>query len=312
MPIVLVVDDSAVDRKLIEGLLKMRLDWIVEFAENGSHGLELVGQLFPDVVITDLQMPEMNGMQLCAEIKSEYPQVPVILITGEGSEDLAVEALAAGAASFVPKTELANSLLETIEQVLCLSRHLSPEDLLMQYITQSRFQFSLDNDQNLITPVVDFIVRNLEGLKIADETEGRHFAVALEEALINAMFHGNLELPSAVVQEARRALHQKELSPAVQERLADPKFRERKIRMAVEFSRKEVKVVIRDDGQGFQANGKNLAGIEPEHFSKAGGKGLTLIQSFMDEVQFNEAGNEIRMVMKRRNRFSTEGASGIS
>jgi len=300
MPIVLVVDDSAVDRKLIEATLKTRLDWIVEFAENGAQGLQMVGQLFPDVVVTDLQMPEMNGIQLCAEIKAEYPQVPVILITGKGSEDLAVEALAAGAASFVPKSALATSLLETIEQVLCLSKHLSPENLLMKYVTNTRYQFCLDNDQNLIGPVVDFVVRNLEKLELTDKTEGRHFAVALEEALINSMYHGNLELPGATVQEARRALHDGQLCEAVQEKLDIPKYRERKIRLAVEFSRKEVKVVIRDEGVGFQSNGKRMTEVDLNQFSGAGGRGLTLIKSFMDDVQFNESGNEIRMVMKKK------------
>jgi CheY-like chemotaxis protein len=110
MPIILVADDSETDRKLIEGLLRPKLDWIVQFAENGSQAFDMIGEIFPDVVVTDLQMPEMDGIQLCAEAKVEYPDVPIVLITGKGSEELAVEALDAGAASYVPKSALANSL----------------------------------------------------------------------------------------------------------------------------------------------------------------------------------------------------------
>ena len=53
MPIILVVDDSETDRKLIGGLLKCKLDWIVQYASDGAEACELVGQIFPDVVITD-------------------------------------------------------------------------------------------------------------------------------------------------------------------------------------------------------------------------------------------------------------------
>jgi len=90
MPIILVVDDSETDRKLIGGLLKCKLDWIVQYASDGAEAFELVGQVFPDVVITDLQMPVMNGIELCAQVKREHPHVPVLLTTGVGSESLAV------------------------------------------------------------------------------------------------------------------------------------------------------------------------------------------------------------------------------
>ena len=69
MPIILVVDDSETDRKLIGGLLKPKLDWIVQYASNGAEALDLIGQIFPDVVVTDLQMPEMDGIQLCMNQK---------------------------------------------------------------------------------------------------------------------------------------------------------------------------------------------------------------------------------------------------
>ena len=62
MPVVLIVDDSEVDRRLVGGLLPQDLEWLVEFAENGVSALEKIKLSLPDVVITDLMMPEMDGM----------------------------------------------------------------------------------------------------------------------------------------------------------------------------------------------------------------------------------------------------------
>ncbi len=112
---VLVVDDSPVDRRLAGRLLEMRHDpvygdeptgLLVVYASNGKEALEAIAAEAPDAVVTDLQMPEMNGLALVLQIRIRYPLLPVILMTAHGSEDLAVQALQGGAASYVPKREL--------------------------------------------------------------------------------------------------------------------------------------------------------------------------------------------------------------
>ena len=96
MTTVLVVDDSSVDRRRAGGLLEKRDDFSVDYAENGSDALRKLQQAVPDVVVTDLQMPELNGLELVSYVRSTYPLVPVILMTAHGSEDIAVEALEQG------------------------------------------------------------------------------------------------------------------------------------------------------------------------------------------------------------------------
>ncbi len=67
-----------------------------------------------DLVITDLMMPETNGLELVAAVRQLYPQVPVILMTAYGNESIAVEALERGAASYVPKSQQADRLSDTV------------------------------------------------------------------------------------------------------------------------------------------------------------------------------------------------------
>src|SRR5439155_2198335 len=123
MPKVLVVDDSPVDRRLAGSILENRSGpdgkkepsgITVVYANDGKEGLAAVGREKPDLVVTDLQMPHMTGLELVEAIKDEYPTVPVIIMTAHGSEEIARQALQVGAASYVPKRDLAHELVATV------------------------------------------------------------------------------------------------------------------------------------------------------------------------------------------------------
>ena len=88
----------------------------------------------------------------------------------------------------------------------------------------------------------------------------------------------------------------------VRERKHDKRFKERRVRFAIEFSRKEVKILVRDEGPGFDAVGKLESADDLSQLSGAGGRGLTLIRNFMDEIQFNDDGNEIRLILKLKSK----------
>ena len=146
MPIILVVDDSQVDRRLMGKFLGKDVDWLIQYAENGHDALDQMQDALPDVVVTDLLMPEMNGIELVTAIRDNYPDLPVILATAHGSESLAVEALDRGAASYVPKNDLADKLLDTVEQVLGMASSGRQCERLSQCLANHQCTFRLDND----------------------------------------------------------------------------------------------------------------------------------------------------------------------
>jgi CheY-like chemotaxis protein len=80
MATVLVVDDSAVDRRLVAGLLKQS-NLQVEMAQDGREALDCLRATQIDLVVTDLQMPELDGLGLVRHVRDHGPHVPVILIT---------------------------------------------------------------------------------------------------------------------------------------------------------------------------------------------------------------------------------------
>ncbi len=115
---ILVVDDSHVERLLVEGLLRKNPDFRVEQAENGKEALDRLAVRPSDVVVTDLVMPDMDGLELVRAVRRGHREIPVILMTAYGDETIAVEALEAGAASYVPKSQRAERLLETVNRVV--------------------------------------------------------------------------------------------------------------------------------------------------------------------------------------------------
>lgn len=297
MPIILLVEDSEVDRQLMASLLDRDFDWLISHAKNGNEAIEMMLDATPDAVVTDLMMPEMDGMQLVAHITENFPDVPVILVTGHNDAAMAFKALRQGAASYVPKSQLADKLLETVEQVLALRDADRIDERIALHTTNTRFRFKLENDPTLIAPLVDRVQQGMINMQLCSPTQRMHIGIALEEALLNAIYHGNLELPIEKLADVRKELHDGQPSRLVDEKRQQEPFRDRKINVAADFTRERVQFVVSDEGSGFDVK-HNVHSSVPETIEGESSRGLALMQSFMDEVLFNETGNEMRMTLR--------------
>src|SRR5262249_22674824 len=95
----------------------------------------------PELVLDDLQMPVMNGLDLIAAVRKDYRLVPVILMTAQGSEEIAAQALRLGAASYVPKRRLADDLAPTAGRILLGSLEDRAGHQLMHYLESAQAVF---------------------------------------------------------------------------------------------------------------------------------------------------------------------------
>ena len=297
---VLIVDDSPVDRRLAGGLLARHptqgdggLDVKVVYANNGREALEVIAREKPDLVLTDMQMPEMNGLELVEAIRSQHPLVPVILMTAHGSEELAIQALQRGASSYVPERNLATDLVETVEGILSTSLHGANKQRLLECLTQTESQFVLENDPALIPPLLGHLRESVMRMNLCDETGLIQVSVALGEALANAMYHGNLEVTSDV-----RERSEAEYQTLIADRRHQKPYRERRVYVTSKESLAEVRYVIRDEGKGFDPTGLPDP-TDPSNLEKTTGRGLLLIRTFMEEAFHNETGNQLTMVKRR-------------
>jgi len=101
-PNILVIDDDEIMRDSCRQVLS-RDECSVKLAENGYKGLELMKKEFFDIVILDLKMPGLSGMEVLKGIKSDDPETIVIVITGYATVESAVEAIKKGAYDYIPK-----------------------------------------------------------------------------------------------------------------------------------------------------------------------------------------------------------------
>ena len=112
---------SAADRQLAGALLE-RASWSVLYAEHGRDALAQLQAHAVDLVLTDVVMPELDGLAVVEHAKQDHPLVPVVLMTARGSEEIAARALEAGAASYVPKKLLVRDLVEVVQRILDVFR----------------------------------------------------------------------------------------------------------------------------------------------------------------------------------------------
>lgn len=294
MTTVLVVDDSAVDRRLVGGLLEKDSELTLQYAVDGADAMAKIEEAAPDLVVTDLVMPEMDGLTLVATVKNRFSLVPVILMTSKGSEELAVQALQAGAASYVPKHTLSTRLADTVRNVLAVSNRQRSHSRLMGSMTRSNCSFELENDSSLIGPLISYVQEDCAHLNLYDDSEGTRVGVALEEALANALYHGNLEVDSAL-RESDDSSYWK----LAEERSKIEPYKNRRVHVNVELTRDEAVISIGDEGPGFDPS-KLPDPTDPANLEMASGRGILLMRTFMSEVRYNDAGNVVTLI-KRRN-----------
>jgi DNA-binding NarL/FixJ family response regulator len=125
---ILVVDDHPMLREGVAAVLQLREDIkLVGEAENGVEAVARFRELRPDVVLMDLQMPEMNGVQAIEAIRSEAPGAKIVVLTTYEGDVQALRAMKAGAVGYLLKSSLRKELIETIREVHAGRKRISPE-----------------------------------------------------------------------------------------------------------------------------------------------------------------------------------------
>ena len=289
---ILIVDDSPVDLLLVASLVARNPQWHTHPVSSAKEAISVIENETPDLLITDLQMPEINGIELVQHVKKIAPGLPVLLVTHSDNADMALEALRAGATSYSPKQSLAQDLPVTIAQVLDVAHR-------MQYTHDQSFcpapahqLFVLDNESKLIGPTIENLQNHLPSWSDRDRLQ---IGMAIEEAITNAMHHGNLEVGSDLREGATEQLYYQKLM----ERKQEPEYYNRKVRVEAEFSDKHICIQISDEGPGFDpaviADPRN-----EENLQRVSGRGLFLIRTFMNQVAHNATGNQITMTKLRQ------------
>ena len=286
---ILIVEDSPVDQMLIKRLL-VRPGWVSQIASNGKEAMELIGKVRPDIVITDLQMPVMNGLELVKAVREQDVSLPILLVTAKGSEQTAIDALRCGATTYSPKARLSTDLVSTVEQVLEMAQRMHYSHDSDVFPKPQAHAVVLKNELRLIGPTIENMQSNLPAWSDRDRLQ---IGMAFDEALVNAMHHGNLEVDSSM-----REGDEKNYYDLIRVRQEKAPWNERRVRVEFEFSDQHICIQVSDEGNGFEPESVPDPRT-PENLHRICGRGLFLIRNFMDQVAHNATGNQITMTKLR-------------
>lgn len=133
---ILIVDDHAVVRRGVRALLESQEGWeVCGEAQNGIEAIEKVADLKPDLVVLDVSLPGLNGLEVTPQILKASPNTEVLVLTMHHSEELVRQVLRSGAKGYVLKSDADHSLVEAIESV----RQHKP------FVTNAVTEFALDS-----------------------------------------------------------------------------------------------------------------------------------------------------------------------
>lgn len=125
---VVLLDDHPIVRQGVRNLLDtVPAFLVVGEAGNGIEGLKLIQRLSPDILIVDVMMPDLNGLEIINQAFKRFPRMRIIVLSMQSADSYVVEALHAGAAGYVLKETGPNEIIQAIKKVMRGERYLSPK-----------------------------------------------------------------------------------------------------------------------------------------------------------------------------------------
>jgi len=289
---VLIVDDSAMDRQ-IAGTWVQKAGCTPYYAVDGQEALDTIRKDRPDIVLTDLNMPKIDGLELVKSLNVSHPTLPIILMTAFGSEQIAVEGLQAGASSYVPKANFRENLQQALQTVISVIGAEQQRELVRHFHQDTESRFVLGYEPGGSQALISFIGESMTRLGFCDNSTLLRISTALAEALINAIDHGNLELDSKLREGGNNDYHR-----LGQKRMQEAPYRDRRVYVTVRLSAPQARFTIRDEGPGFDP--ATLPDpTDPENLLRPSGRGVMLMRSFLDHISYSANGNEVTLIKNR-------------
>ncbi|MCC7140209.1 MAG: response regulator [Planctomycetes bacterium] len=297
-PVVLVVDDEE-DSRVILGRIAEKQGFDVVTACDGPEALTLERRHRPDLILLDIQMPGMSGLEVLSEVRAVDPHVPIVIVSGTEDESVGERALGLGAVNFIRKPFDVSEIRFVLDHIRAAVQEEEDQALALAHLRERRTVLEIGNELSHVAPVVAYLGRELRAHYPGYDVPVTETKLALYEALANAVEHGNLEID---YDEKTRAMTEEGgIRGLIDRRRADPRLRDRRVRIEAEYDPESVTWRIRDEGRGFSPHHE-----ERDHrlgdTSALHGRGIRLMRHYMDDVSWNATGTEIRLTLSLRRR----------
>jgi CheY-like chemotaxis protein len=294
MAVILLAEDSPTHTALMRSLLT-EASHTVHCAVNGREALQKLAEVQPEIVVTDLRMPEMNGLELVQAIAADHPELPSVVVTARGSEALAVDALALGAANFVPKNSLTTLLTHVVGRTIRMAKADGIYSQFAGRLHKPEFAFTLSNHLSAIEPATLFVLQSLAAAGRMNATHRIRVGTAIASAIFNAICYGNLNIKDEDTAVGRMVVGQ-ESGESELEHLADIEpYCSLAVELKVSVGNDDTRILVSHEGPGRMTRMTPAPGT-PESFELEQCRGLMLMTSFMDDVIFHNDYSEVVMI----------------
>jgi CheY-like chemotaxis protein/anti-sigma regulatory factor (Ser/Thr protein kinase) len=294
IPTLLIVGDPSGLNVARDVLIELELGWEVVFAGSPYEARAIPAVREIDVILIDLGNPHLDGVELVDALHAQHPHTPIVLMSAPYAVSVALEAVRKGAVNHFPRDLLDTEPAAVLETLRAAAQDHRRHKLAGTRLDHQTFAFTLDNDRAQVPAITYRLAAACVEVGLCDRPTATRVGVALEEALVNAIVHGNLEVSSDLRQGDESAFDRQ-----INDRQRRPPYANRRVRLTAKVSRSDGVFVVADEGPGFDATRIPDPTADGNLF-RVGGRGIFLMRSFMTAVQFNGRGNEVTLV-KRRN-----------
>lgn len=287
----LFVDDEPSIRELFS--LTFGNDYQLLIAKDGLEALELIQNNPVDLIITDVSLPRLNGVDFIKQLRSKGNYTPFIIITGDSNIQLAIETFRMGAIDFFLKPFRMSNLKSVIERFE--SMHINKDELIQSkdFIQKNELgEYELQPKIRRVNYYVNMLIEKFSAYPNILEDDKLALKVSLFELISNAIEHGTAGIN---YEEKKNLLEKNENYFQIIEEKCNQV--NKKIYIRTDYNSERIQITIRDEGDGFDPSSIPDP-IQKPTANLYSGRGLFLTKLNIDSIQFNEKGNEVTIVRR--------------
>jgi YesN/AraC family two-component response regulator len=288
---ILIVEDDYGSREFLYSLIKLE-GFDVEMAINGEDGLEKHASYNPDLIICDIQMPKMDGLEMLSRLRKDKSDTFFIITTAFGSEDYAIDALRLGANNYLKKPIDKKSLIGLIKKYKSIIDHRLLTKKAEGKIIEKELKIAFETNIEHVSAIVSQLLSEIS--VSFDDSERTNIELGLDELITNSIEHGNLGI---TFEEKVYAADSNRIPELYKEKMENPELAKRKI--YVDFKQKDgyCEWIITDEGKGF--DWKSIPDpTQGAQLMELNGRGIFITNFLFDEMEYMGNGNQVRVRKK--------------
>jgi len=285
---ILVVEDDLLFRTFVRNSIKSIGYQCIE-AEDGKKGLEMFHKEKPQLIISDIQMPEMDGIEMLQQVRTLKSEVIFIVMTFFDSEEWAIKALNAGANNYLKKPIRKDKLQHLIKKYYTIAKSRTASRDINNMIVRKNFEMKFKSSIEVIPVVVEYLIKESGIQNYILNTAG--IELGLNEIITNSVEHGNLGISYS---EKSSALSEGTYEKLYVERLTNPELAEKEVTIKYSSDEEKFEWEVIDEGKGFDW-GKVPDPIKESNKEGFHGRGIFLTKFQFDEMEYLGKGNVVKL-----------------